>query len=295
MLSTIETYFKKVKYQNGEFLTYCPYCPDKKGHLTINLKKKLYHCYRCGRGGKLEELLNEQGINGVYFGNVKESFKDRKTILNGKINLTLIPILHNNSHIAKIAYEYIKGRGISDEIIERYLLSYTDDKKYLGMLIIPFFEDGKLVYFTTRRFLGKGKKTLHPAKEEINKASSQVLFNYEHLKNEVIIVEGPFDCLKMLSLGFKNTTCLLGSYFSDEHIKLLLKKKINHIILMLDSDKFKESLLLTQKLISYFDIVEVVKLEKGDPGDFETEYDYLKLEKFKFTNKLEVSITLKNL
>ena len=45
-------------YLEGEYPMRCPWCGDSrrhpnKAHLSINVQKGLFHCFRCGRGGKL--------------------------------------------------------------------------------------------------------------------------------------------------------------------------------------------------------------------------------------------------
>ncbi|MGB9867934.1 MAG: DUF3854 domain-containing protein [Bacillota bacterium] len=39
---------------NGELRVDCPFCGDRAKHLYVNPEKGLYHCFRCGRGGRVD-------------------------------------------------------------------------------------------------------------------------------------------------------------------------------------------------------------------------------------------------
>lgn len=65
-----------------------------------------------------------------------------------------------------------------------------------------------------------------------------ILYNYHraqpYMKKEVIIVEGPWDVMKLWQAGFKNAVALLGVSISQNQMELLKRNK--HIILFLDGD-----------------------------------------------------------
>jgi len=46
---------RAVRVPNGELRVDCPFCSDTGRHLYINTEKGLYHCFRCGRSGRLGE------------------------------------------------------------------------------------------------------------------------------------------------------------------------------------------------------------------------------------------------
>jgi DNA primase len=46
--------------QGNEIRCDCPFCDDKKGHLYVNVAKHVWHCVRCGVGGRIShEVLKE--------------------------------------------------------------------------------------------------------------------------------------------------------------------------------------------------------------------------------------------
>jgi len=45
----------------GEFRACCPFCGDQKFHLYLNPRKNAWHCFRCGEGGGVRDLLQKMG------------------------------------------------------------------------------------------------------------------------------------------------------------------------------------------------------------------------------------------
>ena len=92
---------------------------------------------------------------------------------------------------------------------------------------------------------------------------SAVLFNLHRVDaDDVIIVEGFFDCLKLCQSGIQNVVALMGSSLSDAHLKLLARFK--KVILFLDGDEAGREAtpkIVSQLVPSHF--VRVIQLD-GD-------------------------------
>jgi DNA primase len=47
---------------NGDLVYLCPLCEDRKGHMQLSVRRGIWHCYRCGRGGSVKALRRETGV-----------------------------------------------------------------------------------------------------------------------------------------------------------------------------------------------------------------------------------------
>lgn len=161
------------------------------------------------------------------------------------------------SRLGRKALSYLIHRGFGLEHIEKYNLKYVDQEEcwvcdgegiisgrdcenckgsgknfYYGRIIVPTYENRKLVYFQGRDFLDRGDfRYMNP---KIGK--KQVVFFLDHIKEgePVYICEGPFDAM---TLKDYNTTCLLGSTISDPQALKIINKNPSEIIFVPDQDE----------------------------------------------------------
>jgi len=107
------------------------------------------------------------------------------------------------------ALNYLKSRGITDDIIEKYRIGYTMKGDYSGRIIVPSYtKEGELNYFVGRAWGGNPKFKYKNSIAEKDK----IIFN-EHLidwEKDIYIVEGVFD-------GFflENSIPMLGKHLSS--------------------------------------------------------------------------------
>jgi len=50
-----------VRPAGSEYRACCPFCGDTKFHLYLNPQKDAWHCFRCGEGGGVRDLLQKLG------------------------------------------------------------------------------------------------------------------------------------------------------------------------------------------------------------------------------------------
>jgi DNA primase len=95
--------------------------------------------------------------------------------------------------------------------------------------------------------------------------------NFDEIKKkkEVILVEGLFDCLKLVDEGFVNTVSCFGTLFTFHHF-VLLYPIVNRIILIPDPDEGGDKMIKkVNEIVKNKLEVDVVRLPKGyDPDDF---------------------------
>jgi hypothetical protein len=168
--------------------------------------------------------------------------------------------------LGRKALIYLLKRGIKKKHIEKYNLQYVKENKcwvckghrfiegekcpnckatgfnfYYGRIIIPTYENGKLVYFQGRDFLNRNKKYkyMNPSAPR-----SQVVYFYDHISegDVVYVTEGPIDAMMLYDYS---ATSIMGNKITLPQVKKLLWKRPKEIIFIPDNDPNPE----TKKLI----------------------------------------------
>lgn len=164
----------------------------------------------------------------------------------------------------KIPSMYFLNRGFSGKILDEYDVGNCTDptRKFYNRAVVPCYDRGGLIYqgATLRSLFEECKKcTYHhdPTKMcpisdyEMWKSEkwlhdnifpSKMIYNLWGAQEEIkkthkaIIVEGPADCIKLVSLGIKNVVALYGNYLKQGQSELLDSCGTMDLIVMLDND-----------------------------------------------------------
>lgn len=205
---------------------------------------------------------------------------------------------------ANLYKSYLRKRGYTSRQIstltQRYGVRYCTSGAWRGRIIFPIYFEGKLVNWTGRSiFSGETLryKTLTADQDRasvlsqhaaIGEATEYVLW-YDELMEanhaRVVIVEGPFDALRVRTLGASKgllATCFFTSEPSATQVRLLQEALIGYerIFLLLDEGTMHKAVRVGQRIGSGLGSkeVEVLQLPPGvdDPGDL-TKRDFLKL------------------
>lgn len=134
-------------------------------------------------------------------------------------------------------HRYLTQRGISPSTARLFGVGMYQGAGFLtGRCVIPIRdENSRLVAYAGRAVNGQEPKYRFPA----GFRKSQVLFNLDRAirttANQVIVVEGFFDALKVHQAGHPAVAALMGSSFSQRQSELLLSHFAS-VTLMLDGD-----------------------------------------------------------
>jgi DNA primase len=134
-------------------------------------------------------------------------------------------------------HPYLSQRGISPATAQCFGVGMYAGAGFLaGRCVIPIRdEQGRLVAYAGRAINGEEPKYRFPA----GFRKSQVLFNLDRAMqtggDQVIVVEGFFDALKVHQAGHPAVVALMGSSFSQRQSDLLLSSFAS-VTLMLDGD-----------------------------------------------------------
>lgn len=163
--------------------------------------------------------------------------------------------------LGRQALSYLIHRGFSVDHIKKYHLKYVDQKEcwvchgyktinneecdnckgtglnfYYGRIIVPTFENRKLVYFQARSFQEDGKyKYMNP---KIGRKQVAFFIDLVKEREPVYICEGPFDAMTLKDVS---ATCLMGSVISIPQALKIINKKPSEIIIVPDHDEKKET------------------------------------------------------
>ena len=243
----------------GQISFDCPVCAaekglengDGKGNLEINYSRHVYKCWACG------ETLGTQGPLGKLFD--KFATKKQKKVYElikpeelkqeekKKVRLRLPQGFttfkdSNPRFIPHIeAYNYLKSRGITDEIIERYKIGYTVTGDYAYRIVVPSYDtEGILNYFVARAWVPKKMKYKNPPVPK-----DEIIFNEGAVdwKKDVYLCEGVFD-----SFFLPNPIVMLGKKMSKLLFETLYLKAEGNIIICTDGDAFTDGVKLYHEL-----------------------------------------------
>lgn len=169
----------KLVRRGREHTGLCPFHNEKTPSFTVNDQKGFYHCFGCGaHGSVIDFVMNTQGMTfpetiEVLAGEVGMEVPkpSREQVERDKARASLNEVMEAVSswyqtqlkgQIGANAYNYIKGRGLSDKTIEKFALGYAPSSRSslkdammardigedqlieTGMLIKP--EDGSASY-----------------------------------------------------------------------------------------------------------------------------------------------------
>ena len=241
----------------------CPsqYCKHDKDKFNLNYSPSIniFRCWKCNYKGFIHRVFEDYGTD-EDLERIKELVpsdrskkhqeKSKQKLFDENITCELPegyrPLTKKwHSKYYYKAMEYLRGRRITDEMIKKFQIGYTESGPRKFRIIIPSFnKNGEINYYEARSYLPWVKPAYHkPDSEEV--AKSAIIFNHLNIDFNlpVYLVEGPFDMLPLY-----NCVPLLGKEISD----ILLDKFIKHktkIILCLDEDALKDSIDMYNRFI----------------------------------------------
>ena len=246
---------EKLHYESrGQISFDCPVCDEDrhKGNLEVNYFEHVYKCWSCGDEngthgplGKLIDKFGNKKQKKIY--NLlqpeeykpKEKRKDRLRLPEG---FTLFKDSSLVYPVRRQAYNYLKQRGITDEMIEKYGMGFCDKGKFTGRVIIPSYDsEGELTYFIARSWNPNTKaKYMNPEAEKDIIIFNESLIDWD---KDIFLCEGVFDALFL-----PNSIAMLGKHMSELLLNSLYEKAKGNIIIALDGDAFQDSIRLYEEL-----------------------------------------------
>jgi DNA primase len=252
------------------------YCPIHKGtnaqQFRVSLTKNVWHCFgNCGGGGNVLDFVSAMENVPVkeaallltqWFGLLpppprppkppkpeREAGPAAQEVDTESALAPPNPALDFELQNLDPEHTYLAERGLTPEIIAQFGLGYCGKGLMRGRIAIPIHNfAGELVAYCGR---WPGKPPEDKPKYSLPKdfRKSLELFNAhsvwesmepgDHSSGPLFIVEGYFDCMKLVQAGFPNTVALMGSSLSPQQ-ELIIGELLNEsaaIVLLLDEDE----------------------------------------------------------
>ena len=255
---------KKTNYSTLQFSWNCVECDEGrgKGNLEINLEKHVYHCWSCGISGPVGKLFDEYGnkkLKKTYLlirpdeVKVEEKKKNKLKLPSGFVKVLEATKVYPPH---KEAYNYLKSRGITDEICDKYDIGLTTTGDYQGRIIIPSYDaNNQLNYFIARSWDPNSR-----AKYKNPESSKDEIIFFENTINwnaDIHLCEGAFDAIFL-----PNSIAMLGKHMSELLLNTIYEKANGNIIICLDADAWQDAVKLYHNLNGgrLYGKVKIIKL-----------------------------------
>ncbi|WP_346867927.1 MULTISPECIES: DNA primase [unclassified Clostridium] len=280
-----------LKKTGKNYLGRCPFHSEKTPSFTVSSEKQIYKCFGCGEAGnvisfvmKTRNMAFPEAVKllGEKVGIVvddadspgKSSAANEKFKRMYDINIQAARYFYTNLKRFKAPYEYLKGRGITDETIKKFGIGFSLDnwqgirsylkqrgfseEEILELGLTTKNEKGNIydrfrnriifpVFNVSGRVIGFGGRVLDDSKPKyLNSPETPIFHKGTNLyglnlaiKNNqartVIMVEGYMDVISLSQQGVTNVVATLGTALTEGQCKLL-KRYIDTVIVSFDSD-----------------------------------------------------------
>lgn len=279
-----------LKRSGNNFLARCPFHNEKTPSFNVSREKQFYHCFGCGAHGNAIDFLRE--YDRLAFFEAVESLADSvglklptspdREMENRREDLTnqLFEVQERAARFyhdqfktnpeAARAIAYLKQRGVTGELAQRYRLGYAppgwqnlpkswphallesaglviskDGKNYdrfRDRIMFPIRNRrGRVVGFGGRVLGDETPKYLNSPETPVFKKHREIYGLYELLKAQakpryIVVVEGYMDVIALAQYGVSNAVATLGTATSGEHIDCIFRY-VNEIVFCFDGDR----------------------------------------------------------
>lgn len=285
--------YVSLKRKGRTYEACCPFHHEKTPSFKVDREKQLYHCFGCGAGGNvftfIMEYENLSFPEAVQYLAEKagmtlpessqtgaDASKEKYKMVLREMNRTAAAYFHylmKHTEHGKKAYDYFRGRGLSEETINQFGLGYADiyrddlyrylrDKGYTdvqlkdsGLVVIDEKNGGSDKFWNRAmipildingKVIGFGGRVMGDAKPKYINTSDTVVFDKSRnlfamniarrsRRRGFICCEGYMDVISMHQAGFDNAVASLGTAFTFGHANIL-KRYTNEVYLAYDSD-----------------------------------------------------------
>ncbi len=285
--------YVKLQRKGSSYFGLCPFHNEKSPSFSVSPAKQIYYCFGCGAGGNVFRFLME--YENYTFVEALEVLAERAGIELPKLEHSKeaqeqadlkTQLLAVNKEAAKYYYyqlrrkenvqgmNYLKGRALSDETINKFGLGYSDkfsndlyrylkSKNYSDELLRQsglFNVDEKRGMYdkfwnrvifpimdVNHRVIGFGGRVMGDAKPKyLNSPETKIFDKSRNLyglnlartsrKKNLIVCEGYMDVISMHQAGFNNAVASLGTALTSQQASLM-KRYTEEVLIIYDSDE----------------------------------------------------------
>ncbi|BBM65728.1 DNA primase [Vibrio alfacsensis] len=291
----------KLKKKGKNYGACCPFHNEKTPSFSVSQEKQFYHCFGCGVHGNaidfvmeferldfveaIEELASYLGLDvpreqrsggGQSQSGPQASSSEKRSLydLMGSIGQFYRNQLKQPA--SKVAIEYLKNRGLSGEIVQKFGIGYVADEwdlvrknfgqqkdnqdmlvtggmlienekgnrydRFRGRIMFPIRDRRGRVIGFGGRVLGDGTpKYLNSPETPIFHKGKELYGLYEVLQAyreppRILVVEGYMDVVALAQYGVDYSVASLGTSTTGDHIQMLFRQT-NTVVCCYDGDR----------------------------------------------------------
>ena len=260
--------YVKLQRKGSSYFGLCPFHNEKSPSFSVSPLKQMYYCFGCGAGGNvftfimeyenytfleaLKMLAERAGVELPeleYSKEAKEQADKKSQLLQINKEAAKYYYVQLRGQQGRQALDYLKGRGMSDETIQKFGLGYSDKfgsglyrylkglgygdgllresglfnaderhgmyDKFWNRVIYPIMDVNNKVIGFGGRVMGDGKPKYLNSPETMIFDKSRNLYGLNAArtsrKKNLIICEGYMDVISMHQAGFNNAVASLGT------------------------------------------------------------------------------------
>lgn len=292
----------KLKKQGKNYGACCPFHNEKTPSFSVSQEKQFYHCFGCGVHGNaidflmeyerlefveaIEELAASLGLDvpreqrnsssGNFSKGPTANSEQKRSLydLMGTIGQYYRDQLKVSSN--KAAIEYLKGRGLSGEIVQKFGIGYVPDEwdsvrknfgqqkatqdmlvsggmliendkgnrydRFRGRIMFPIRDRrGRVIGFGGRVLGNDTPKYLNSPETPIFHKGKELYGLYEVLQAyreppQVLVVEGYMDVVALAQYGVDYSVASLGTSTTGDHLQVLFRQT-STVVCCYDGDR----------------------------------------------------------
>ncbi len=289
----------KLKKKGKNYSACCPFHNEKTPSFSVSQEKQFYHCFGCGAHGNaidfvmeyerlefveaIEELASFLGLDvpreqrsGGYSTQPRANTEQKRNLYDMMGSIAQFYQNQLKAASSKVAIDYLKERGLSGEIVQKFGIGYVADEwdlvrknfgqqkdaqdmlvaggmliendkgnrydRFRGRVMFPIRDRRGRVIGFGGRVLGDGTpKYLNSPETPIFHKGKELYGLYEVMQAyreppQVLVVEGYMDVVALAQYGVDYSVASLGTSTTGDHIQLLFRQT-NTVVCCYDGDR----------------------------------------------------------
>ncbi|MGR4989598.1 DNA primase [Vibrio sp. WZ-1] len=292
----------KLKKKGKNYGACCPFHNEKTPSFSVSQEKQFYHCFGCGVHGNaidfimeferlefveaIEELASYLGLDvpreqrsgggGQFNSGPQASSSEKRSLYDLMGSIAQFYRNQLKQPASKVAIEYLKDRGLSGEIVQKFGIGYVADEwdlvrknfgqnkenqdmlvtggmliendngnrydRFRGRIMFPIRDRRGRVIGFGGRVLGDGTpKYLNSPETPIFHKGKELYGLYEVLQAyreppRILVVEGYMDVVALAQYGVDYSVASLGTSTTGDHIQMLFRQT-NTVVCCYDGDR----------------------------------------------------------
>ena len=284
--------YVRLTRRGSTYFGLCPFHNEKTPSFSVTPGKQMYYCFGCGAGGNVYNFIME--YENYTFGEALKHLADRAGVELPKIEYSRevrekaeqrAELLEINKQAAqyyyyqlrteggKIGYQYLSGRGLSEETMRKFGLGYSDKfggglykflkskgysderlresglfnvderhgmyDKFWNRVMFPIMDVNSRVIGFGGRVMGDAKPKYLNSPETMIFDKSRNLYGLNRARRTkkpyFLLCEGYMDVISLHQAGFTNAVASLGTALTPGHAALI-HRYVQEVYLTYDSD-----------------------------------------------------------